>query len=388
MGSKTSIEWTRGADGSPGATWTPIRARNTKTGKVGWHCEHVTPGCENCYAERLNLRLGTGLPFKPGHLANGDVELYLDDAMLTQPLRWKKPRMIFVCSMSDLFGEFVPDEWIEQVLTIAAMCPDHTFQILTKRAKRMREFLSEDGRRDWIIDRWLRHPLRKNTNRVVIENGPVVKRQPDWPLPNCWFGVSAEDQTRADERIPDLLATPAAVRFCSYEPALGRIDFRQTWMKCPACRGRGYYLPSFSANYFVPCETCLTLARQSGLTILPGQQATPGPRLDWIIAGGESGASARPALKSWFTSARDQCAAAGTAFFHKQNGEWIDADAWATILGHRGDSSPLNYEHAAQLAKMGNFQYEHHSDGSTLIMVGKARAGRLLDGVEHNGMPA
>ncbi|MEK9751770.1 MAG: DUF5131 family protein [Rhodospirillaceae bacterium] len=113
MGDRSRIEWTD-------ASWTPIRARNRATGKVGWHCEHVSEGCRNCYAERWNRPYGTGLPYKPGHRA--DVELFLDEQLLTQPLRWRRPRRVFVCSMTDLFADFVPDEWIDRVF--AVMGPD------------------------------------------------------------------------------------------------------------------------------------------------------------------------------------------------------------------------------------------------------------------------
>src|SRR5712671_7902670 len=129
MGDKSAIEWTD-------ATWTPIRARNHRG--TGWHCEHVSDGCRNCYAEGFNRRLGTGLDFKPGYRLYN--EIFLDEKMLTLPLRWKKPRMIFVCSMTDLFADFVRDEWIDRMFAVMALCPQHRFQVLTKRAKRMREY--------------------------------------------------------------------------------------------------------------------------------------------------------------------------------------------------------------------------------------------------------
>ena len=109
MGAASSIEWTE-------ASWTPVRARNRVTGKVGWHCEHATPGCENCYSESFNMRLGTGLPFKPGHRA--DIEIFLDGEMLLAPLRWKRPRRIFVCSMTDAFADFVRSEWLDKICSI------------------------------------------------------------------------------------------------------------------------------------------------------------------------------------------------------------------------------------------------------------------------------
>src|SRR6266852_4678221 len=222
MSDKTAIEWTD-------ATWNPIRARNLKTGKVGWYCEHATTGCEFCYAEGFNLRLGTGLPFKPGH--RKDIEIFLDEKMLLSPLRWKKPRMIFVCSMTDLFADFVRDEWIDRMFAVMALCPQHRFQVLTKRAKRMR---------DWVTKERSRTAPVECVAGLYVEYPSVAARWPfdvdralgigmrGWPLPNVWLGVSAEDQERADERIPELLATPAAVRFVSLEPLLGRIDLEAT----------------------------------------------------------------------------------------------------------------------------------------------------------------
>jgi protein gp37 len=221
--SKTKIEWATDS-------WNPIRARNLKTGRVGWYCEHKSDGCANCYAEGMNNRLGTGLPFKPGH--RQDVELFLDEKTLTQPLHWKRPRMIFVCSMSDLFADFVTDEWIDKIFAVMALCPQHTFQCLTKRAGRMGGYLRAerapfdcadaaltvgrhlpDGYPGWCIDNW---------RPSVIKHCTQPAR---WPLPNVWLGVSAERQEEADERIPLLLDTPAAIRFVSAEPLLGPIDF-------------------------------------------------------------------------------------------------------------------------------------------------------------------
>ena len=159
MSDGTKIEWTD-------ATWTPIRARafvlqSDGSGKerIGWHCEHASDGCKNCYAEGMNLRLGTGFDYKPGHLKHttrhgdprGDVTIFLDEKMLQVPLRWKKPRKIFVCSMTDLFADFVTDEMIDKVFAVMALCPQHTFQVLTKRSSRMRRYIESidngDGER-------------------------------------------------------------------------------------------------------------------------------------------------------------------------------------------------------------------------------------------------
>jgi protein gp37 len=133
MGDHTNISWTE-------ATWTPVRARNLKTGTVGWHCEHVSEGCKRCYSEELNMKvragIGTGLPFKPGH--RKDVEIFLDEKHLVKPLHWRRPRMVFTCSMTDLFADFVKDEWIDHIFAVMVLCPDHTFQCLTKRPEASR----------------------------------------------------------------------------------------------------------------------------------------------------------------------------------------------------------------------------------------------------------
>lgn len=140
MSEHSTIEWTD-------STWSPIRARlkekigRKAKGSLGWHCEHASEGCRNCYAEGFNRRLGTGLDFKPGH--RDDVEIFLDEEMLLAPLRWKKPKIIFVCSMTDAFASFVRDEWLDRMFAVMALCPQHTFQVLTKRAERMREYINQ-----------------------------------------------------------------------------------------------------------------------------------------------------------------------------------------------------------------------------------------------------
>ena len=219
MSARSAIEWTD-------ASWNPIRARNIKTGKIGWHCEHATTGCEFCYAEGINKRLGTGLPFKPGHRA--DIEIFLDEGMLLAPLRWKRPRRIFVGSMTDLFADFVTDAMLDRIFAVMALCPQHTFQVLTKRAARMREYIESIKplpNAPW--DRLTEIAMDIGyTARGQGGNGGLVKR----PLPNAWLGVSCERQEEADERIPLLLQTPAAVRFISAEPLLGPVDLSDRLM--------------------------------------------------------------------------------------------------------------------------------------------------------------
>ena len=339
MGGATKIEWTRGADGSAGATWTPIRARNLKTGKVGWYCEHATTGCVNCYAEGINKRLGTGLPFKPGH--RQDVEIFIDDKMLTAPLHWKRPRMIFVCSMTDLFGDFVTDEQIDKVFAVMALCPQHTFQVLTKRAARMRDYLTAalKGQRP-IASAAIE--LRGSIIGGIQALSAWFDHDHDNPTPmaNVWCGVSCERREEADERIPFLLQTPAAVRFISAEPLLGPIDLMT------------HAEPDGGIRNFL-----------DGRRWEPGQdrQEPSLPHLDWVIAGGESGPKARPTDPEWVRSLRDQCQAADIAYFFKQWGQWhADALRFTTT---DGKCPPPN------------------------MKIGKKAAGRLLDGREWNEMP-
>lgn len=322
MGDKTGIEWTD-------ATWTPIRARNLKTGKVGWHCEHKSEACRFCYAERINRRLGTGLDFKPGH--RSDIELFLDEDMLWKPVGWNRPRMVFVCSMTDLFADFVEDDWVGDVWDIMRHCPQHTFQVLTKRPGRMLMYLI---------------------------SAPAEYRN----LPNVWLGVSAEDQAAADGRIPALLETAAAKRFVSYEPALGPVDFTRI-------------------NYGTPLVSQVDALRGVDGT------ASGHAKIDWIIAGGESGPKARPAHPDWFRSVRDQCQAAGVPFFFKQwgNNEPLE------LLPDDGTGTPWRQsacdgKKSWCLEQLGKPREELRP--VEYYTVRKKDAGALLDGREWRGMPS
>jgi len=325
MGAKSGIEWTD-------ASWTPIRARNRATGKVGWHCAHVSEACRNCYAEGMNRRLGTGLDYKPGNL--DAVDIFLDEKMLLAPLKWRKPRKIFICSTTDLFGDWVKDEAIDRIFAVMALVPQHTFQVLTKRPKRMREYLS---RSTGPIDKRaaeIGHAQMAIVNQIRkapigIAWGPTHLRL---PLPNVWLGVTAENQETADARIPDLLATRAAVRFVSVEPMLSAIDLR--------------------CLHYDGVTNIDALTGTHGLT-----SAEDCARIDWCIAGGESGPHARPSHPEWFRSLRDQCKTAEVPYFFKQWGEFAP--------GHRAPA---------------------HSP-EEMFRVGKKTAGRLLDGVEYSEFP-
>lgn len=284
MSNASSIEWTD-------ATWNPTRG-----------CSRVSEGCRNCYAERIAARFAdVGKPFHGfasiGPRADspkwtGRVELIPEK--LDEPLRWRKPRRVFVNSMSDLFHEKLSLPDIAQVFSVMASATlgcapghrnhdeecwtgdPHTFQILTKRPAQMLKIVAE-----------MPHYVGEHFN------GDSALANETWPLPNVWLGVSVEDQKTADERIPLLLQTPAAVRFVSYEPALGPVDF-------------GMYL---------------SRTNMPGLNLMPGFR-DPLPGIDWLIIGGESGPRARPFDIDWARSAIAQCKAGGVACFVKQLGSY------------------------------------------------------------------
>lgn len=270
MSGASKIEWTD-------YSWNPIRARNRQTGKPGWFCVHTSPGCERCYAESMNLRLGNGVAFKAQH--RDQVESYLDDKALLEPLRWRKPRVVFVCSMTDLFGEFVQGDWINRIFAVMALCPQHTFIVLTKRSAAMQAFASAGAS---AIN------VQRDADDLLARRRPQVPVTIDWPLRNVWLGVSIEDRRRGLERTFHLASTPAAVRFWSVEPLLEALgDLTQL---------------------------CLFDTVEGGAKAV-----------DWVIVGGESGAKARPMHANWARDIRDQCAAAGVQFFFKQWGEWAPA---------------------------------------------------------------
>ncbi|MDX3971126.1 MAG: phage Gp37/Gp68 family protein [Bradyrhizobium sp.] len=339
MADRSKIEWTD-------ASWNPIRARviaiqNDGSGKqrIGWHCEHVSEGCRNCYAEGFNRRLGTGRDFKPGELYreekkgfnNGEVKTFLDEQMLTQPLRWKKPRRIFVCSMSDLFADFVSVDMITAVFSVMKVCPQHTFQILTKRADRM---------------------------AAIVGGLSCGSDGVQGPLPNVWLGVSAERQQEAAERIPLLLQTPAHCRFISAEPLLGEMRLDSLWH-------------AESKRWFNALE---------GFAENCGGRKWIG-KLDQVIVGGESGSKARPMHPAWPRSLRDQCAAAGTAFLFKQWGMF--APLKSALPVSKGGSLV-----AWPDGSIGEGRADlNGGPGEQLFKGTKDITGRLLDGVEHNEFP-
>ena len=544
MAEHTDIEWSD-------ATWQVI------TG-----CSVATPGCTNCYAMRLAgtrlqhhpSRAGLTRDTRAGPVWTGEVRF--NHEWLTQPLKWKRPRKIFVAAHGDLFHEAVPDDVLDRVFAVMALAPQHTFQVLTKRSSRMRAYCNDPGtphrvakvmdalttasepltdervaaidgfpgyfvtdRGRVLSDRGSAHCVhcgqpvertararycskrcRQNANyhlrtgkpprfpaslaemspdigedghqrvmlyrdgqtvrhlvhRLVLtaferpaadgeqgrhrdgdpsnnalpnlswgdqsanwddrrrhgtfrayakltheqaaeirrrfqsgETGAALGREfgisgtqvrnigqghqwavaapIQWPLPNCWKGVSVEDQRRADERIPDLLATPAAVRWISAEPLLGPVDLEMIRLRQDG-------------------ERLSELSRRLGDYVLPLRGSfTNSPRLSWVVVGGESGPGARPMHPDWARSLRDQCTAAGVPFLFKQWGAWLD-EAQATASGHA--PGPGMFDRYGQPISDRWHPYEAADrNGGAMIRIGKAAAGRLLDGIEHNGFP-
>lgn len=323
--SQTKIEW---AD----TVWNPV------TG-----CTKVSEGCRNCYAERMSKRLAG----RCGYPADDPFKVTLHHERLYEPWKWKKPKRIFVNSMSDLFHPDIPFEFIRRLFAIMRRFNQNIFMILTKRPERMRKFIN------WYKNDW----LKVNEDEWKRNYGHI------------WIGVSVENQAVADERIPLLLQTPAAVRFISAEPLLGAIDLTSLWGVCPECGSWEIYEPRGDMRY---CDDC-------GADV-----PIPKIGIDWVITGGETGPGARPMHPDWVRSLRDQCQAAGVPFFFKSWGEFAPDDEgesdnlpWVSeetdrsrdrVIDMRGDDR-TNWEGPDQV---GPFALMRH--------VGKKKAGSSLDG--------
>lgn len=274
----TKIEWVKNRDGSQGLTWNPV------TG-----CTPISEGCRNCYAQRMSKRLAG----RCGYPADEPFKVTLHPDRFDEPLKWKKPRRVFVCSMGDLFHEDVPDEFIYEIWDVMVQSKQHTFLVLTKRPDRMKSFIEKVmcNRMDYAL---------------TFGGTPEGKKARKWaqkPVQNVWLGVTAENQQRADERIPILLQIPAAVRFVSVEPMLGPVDL-------------------ISNDYLggcINCEVCL----DNPETFINRAQDR---KIDWVICGGETGPGARPMHPDWVRSLVLQCKNAGVPIFVKQMGSvWAKA---------------------------------------------------------------
>lgn len=402
MGDHTKLEWVvalaRSRDAIP-ATWNPIRG-----------CRRRTEGCRNCFAAAIAYRYkgvwGGLADLDPQGVPRFNGTVRLVETALAVPLRARKPRVYFVCDMADLFGDGVPDAWIDRVFATMAQCPQHLFLLLTKRPERMRAYLAGlparraamacDAGLDWC----------------------------EWPLPNVWGGASIHDQDSANAFVPEVLAAPLAGRFVSAEPLLGPSSLTRLVLgDLPVAEGVDPRI-----NRMIFTLDALRGAPESGI-----------PRLDWVIAGGESGPKARPMHPDWARGLRDQCTAVGTPFFFKQWGallpgaiytaesefgcddvHWMDG---SSSLNHEGiDLLPSlavpTPEGCAEAAEYERQQSEGAKffDGNKLMAVartcsrqrcrdrqgcakdglpwmwvfkrvGKGAAGRLLDGAVHDGVP-
>lgn len=372
MADTTPIEWTD-------ATW------NIVTG-----CSVVSPGCTNCYAMRLAgtrlqhhpSRAGLTVDSKAGPVWNGQVRFNAE--WLTQPLRWTRPRMIFVAAHGDLFHDGVTDDQLDQIFAVMALCPRHVFQILTKRPERMRAYLTG------LSDCWrARLAVANDPGSLPISMADVGRAlgigakfsydppTPAWPLPNVWLGVSVEDQTRADERIPILLDTPAAVRWISAEPLLGPVDLGavRAARLAPEDADDVWTFDALAVGDYYSNHL------PSGLT-----EGGDGPdrahRLDWVVIGGESGPGVRPMHPDWARQLRDQCAAAGVPFLFKQWGAWAPRDEWRP-----GVNAPAMVAVAADGGRVPDDVAPQDVGGHRMARVGKKASGRHLDGVLHDGFP-
>lgn len=424
----TKIEWTD-------KVW------NVVTG-----CTKVSPGCDNCYAETFAERFrGTA-----GHHFEQGFDLTLRPERLALPLSWKKPRRVFVNSMSDLFHKDIPDEYIARVFAIMALTPQHTYQILTKRHGRMRSLITglctcgnghppaEHFRSAmaWAVS--LANPDRIPGLPEDAEHR--VYHETSWPLPNVWLGVSVENQKWAKARIPALSATPAAVRFLSCEPLLGPVDLSMwmppispvpaeqapaTWADwswpdwvparvreevegfwgagqsrsprhwirdmhqqgAPAFGARVWMDDGFGAHprkvmgRYVHCWNNIGRLvldddpnREYAYTSFGTRDRARARGMDWVIAGGESGRSARPMAPQWAEALRDQCTAADVPFFFKQWGEY--APTGYLVIGGTSKGTLLAGDPVDDLG--------HRVE---VARVGKRAAGRDLDGRTWDEMP-
>lgn len=349
----TGIQWTD-------ETWNPIAAFDRETGKRGWYCAHVSPGCLNCYAESMNRFRGNGLGYSAQNAKHVDCRIV--EKLLVKPLSWRKPRKVFVCSMTDLFLEQHTDEMIDRAFAVMALADRHTFQVLTKRPDRMLGYMSAPNLRARIADQanalmrgrsndtLMEHALSHRFLWRSIENavpGEWSNRlsgiaMDQWPLPNVWLGVTVEDQRRANERIPVLLDTPAAIRFLSCEPLLGPADLTRV-VRQQHIDGLAVGDVHDSLGGWV-CDS-----RGEPIACAPEME-----RIDWVIVGGESGRGARAFDLAWARDVVAQCAKAEVPCFVKQMGAnpvdpW--ADTGALVLGREPAKPEFKHSHGGDIAE-------------------------------------
>lgn len=363
---ETTIGWTD-------RSVNPFLARDIETGKRGHWCEKVSPGCTFCYSSAMQ-------PFRfHGHefLAKNreKVEVFFDRDRLDEVLRRRKPTKWFWWDMTDGFGPWVPDAWLDHCFAVMALTPWHVHQLLTKRPERMLSYLNDPETEDRVYQTaWEMQPGGIGA-RTTPRDHPADWR---WPLPNVWCGTSIEDQPRADLRVPILRRVPAAIRFLSIEPLLGPIDLEP--LLYPRCNGCGELKMGFMFDDAGMCWSC----RRPGCV---GEPWTPGPHIAWAIIGGESNgpkdrrlvyseglqrvrreepryccsASTCPSFGqgiysgevaehrwhqrtealTWVRSLRDQLEAAGVALYFKQWGGPRPTSGGRTLDGRTWDEFPV-----------------------------------------------
>ncbi|NDY56224.1 phage Gp37/Gp68 family protein [Desulfovibrio sulfodismutans] len=337
MGDKSKIEWCD-------ATWNPV---------VG--CSRISPGCDHCYASRMACRLAQ-IPTAPHQYRevvdqdnqawNGRTE-FVTSAM-EQPFRWKRGRHIFVGSMTDLFHPSTPDEWLDRIFAVMALTARHRFLLLAKRPERMRDYMTQ------VTPQRLAHAATELQGEeaakvvlAVLNDTLCGVRNVGWPMRHVWLGVTAEDQARADERIPILRDTPAVVRFVSFEPLLGQVDCRR---------------------FLVPLRREITPRGRENVVSPPG--------VNWAICGGESGPGARPMHPDWVRGLRGQCQDADVPFFFKSWGDWRPGlpNGQQKAVGITPNGGTYSHD-AAEF-----FGETWPDNARCMARVGKKSAGRMLDG--------
>lgn len=296
------------------ATWNPIRG-----------CSMDLTCSANCWARRFAHRQRGSFPGFTDADARWTGRVALIESHLQIPIHWRNPRRIAVALMGDLFHPNLPDSARDRVFAVMALCPQHTFLVLTKRAREMRKWFSA-------------------VKFDLGEQRRLLLKQFGWPLPNIWLGTSASTQAELDERWSYLRDTPAALRWLSLEPLLAEVDLGDHLGHHLGCDGTAY-APA-------PCDCGLV------------------GRPDWVVLGGETGPGARPMHPDWARKVRDDCEAAGVPFFFKGWGEQVPASQCSMEVYVR--------EFAGARCR---------DDEMTFIRVGKKAAGRLLDGREWNEVP-
>lgn len=321
----SKIEWTH----RPG---TKSEVLNPTTG-----CDKVSRGCRNCYAEIMHKRLrGMGQP-KYQQPFLGHVKFWPEE--LEKPFKWKKPRTVFLNSMSDIFHDSITVQQIAEIYAMMFLTPQHTYIVLTKRADRAKlilnayEFMVEYCNAcNRLHDKYI-----KSLSDLMYFDDEIKSM---WPLKNVWQGVSVEDDSQLD-RARNLVYTPAHIRVISYEPAVGPLNLNEYLFNSKY--GGGYPFKNLEEKHRTKIID----------------------NINWVIAGGESGHRATPSHPDWFRTVRDQCKAAGVSFFFKQWGTWAP-----------GEMGRLYREETSTW-----------SDGQPMVKVGKHESGNFLDGVQHLEFP-